>query len=418
MSVKVPLSGSSDNKEHRKGVYGDGVDWSSIPSGNRFNPYDFITQDDYRNTQRGHAAYTEDLSRLQYLADLAQQDWQNAYNEARVADERAYQEKITADNRAYNERMIAEDREYNSYANQVALMRQAGLNPDLLGVSPGNSQTPIASGQSVGSNSSASGSDVKTNPISGIMTNGQLAGNVVSIIGSIASTAMSIASGPASIAGLGLSNLSSAVSSISNLMNLGETLGGAELSTLFETLPFSAGLKRKLKRFYDSQSSSPRFNNGNLKFEREYLHTKNDFHKDYINPLINPLDYDEDGKQTTKDWQYVWQPLFEAEYSLMQSTINRDINKTDYENNQYKFLNDNIDVQKTLFKAVKQVGQRMNQKYQETNSMFWGASMALLYNSLYGNGQLAGSVIDGVGSIASGVGSAFGSFGKKLLKFK
>lgn len=399
------------------GLYGgyiNGASKPTAPTDGRFNPYDYINQSSYKTNDRGQAQYAEDLAGLQYLAEMSQQDWQNAYNEARVADERAYQEKITADNRAYNERMIAEDREYNSYANQVKLMREAGLNPDLLGVSPGTSQTPIASGQATGTNSSAGGPNVSTNPMQGVRSPLERAGNLVSVIGSIAQTAMSVSSGALSLEGIGLSNLSSAVSSVSSLMDIGDSFSGSNVSDLFSTLPVSRSMQRKLKRFYDSQSSSPRFSKSNIDFNRSMLHSTNNYNKDLVNPMVNPLDYDGDGLQTTKDWNYVWQPLFEAEYDLLQAQLSSETKKSDYESAKYDFESSGLDVQKTMRQALFSVAKRMNSKYKETNNMFWGASLALLYNSIYGNGQLTGSVINGVGSFLSGA----GSFAKNLLKFK
>lgn len=346
---------------NRRGVINE-VDWSSVPKGERFNPYDYITQDNYRNTRRGHASYAEDLARLQYLADLAQQDWQNAYNEARVADERAYNEKLTAD-----------DREYNSYANQVALMKQAGLNPDLLGVSLGTSQTPTS-----GTNSSASGSDVSTNPLSGIMTNGQVAGNVVSIIGSVAQTAMSLYTGGLSAVGLGISNASQALSMIGNAVSTFDNSQGLSMSDIINSSPLSSRMKRKLTNSYGSYFASPRDKSNYHVFGSNAKNNEASWFFSRINPLYNPEDSNKDGIISESDWSEVWKPIFDAEFALMKKGLSNKSKSYDVESSSLDLQKSENDYMLALKEPFREVIDNMYRKYKQGND-FWGYALSAFY---------------------------------------
>lgn len=376
MAVKVPLTGSV-SQEKRRGVIGQGVDWSSIPIGERFNPYEYITQDDYRNTQRGQAAYAEDLARLQYLADLAQQDWQNAYNEARVADERSYNEKLTAD-----------DREYNSYANQVALMKQAGLNPDLLGVSAGSSQTPTS-----GTNSSASGSDVSTNPMSGIMTNGQIAGNVVSIIGSVAQTALSLYTGNLSATGISIANLASSIGALGGALDTFDSTQGSYFSNIIDSSPLSASNKRKIKKFYQSYVGTPRFETSKYGASAENILADFNYKKVSSNPyIIGDSDFNLDGVIDIDDWSSVWKPVFKAEYDNMVDTLKFDKESRNFQRRNYFSESSNLDYLDSMRYPLLQVAKNMKSRAEKGDYFYSYALMVLherierLYNSHNKNG--------------------------------
>lgn len=356
MSVDV----SSSKRGYRSGY--SGPDFGSIPEGERFNPYDYISIDDYKSTKRGKAAYEEDLARLQYLADLAQQDWQNSYNEARIADERAYAEKVTAD-----------DREYNSYANQVALMREAGLNPDLLGVSQGSSQTPVS-----GTNSSASGSDVKTNPMSGMPTNMQTAGNIVSMIGSVAQLAAGLYSGGLSAVGATLSNAATGVDLISKIIGSSDDWQGVSVSNVISGLPLSRSRRKSLNRIYDSVFGSPRHERGSNKFWTDYKTTEAEYEKSRINPLLNPSDSDGDGIISTKDWSYIWEPIFDAQFDIMNKELSS--RKTDLLLDSKRFSQEEseLDYMAALKGPMRETLSRIKQKYDEGNE-FYGFLLTAIY---------------------------------------
>lgn len=356
---------------NRRGVINE-VDWSSVPQGERFNPYSYISQDNYKNTRRGQAAYAEDLARLQYLADLAQQDWQNAYNEARVADERAYNEKI-----------IAEDREYNSYANQVALMKQAGLNPDLLGVSPGTSQTPTS-----GTNSSASGSDVSTNPLSGIMTNGQVAGDVVSLIGSVAQTAMSLFTGSLSATGISIANLASSIGTLGGALDTFDSSQGSYFSNIIDSSPLSSSNKRKIKRFYQSYVGTPRFETSKYTSTSENILAESNFKKVSSNPyIIGDKDFNLDGVIDIDDWSSVWQPVFKAEYDDLVDTLKFNKDTRNFNRRNYFSESNNLDYLDSMRYPLLRVAKNMKYRAENGNYFYSYALMVLherlerLYNS-------------------------------------
>lgn len=334
-----------DKRGYKNGY--SGPDFSSIPSGERFNPYDYISQDDYRGTKRGQAAYQEDLARLQYLADLAQQDWQNAYNEARVAD----------------------DREYNSFANQAQLMRDAGLNPDLLGVSPGTSQSAP----------SVDGSDVKTNPMAGMPTNLQTAGNIVSIIGSVAQTAMSLYSGGLSIIGQSLNNAASLFSVVNSAYGTTDNVVGTALDAgLASAFPLSRSMRKRLERFYNQENRTERSNSKRFRLFADKMSNEKDYYTKKLNPLEYPRDYDNDDFISESDWSYVWEPIFQKQAEILENQLDAsskrsetDVDRADYESSELETVS-------ALREPFKEVVKRMKDKYDE-GSDFWGYALSALY---------------------------------------
>lgn len=122
----------------------DSVVTDNVTKDDLINPYDLVDPSNYRLNRRGQSQYQADLQKALYMAQLQQQHYQN---------------------------------EYNSPVQDFQRQREAGANPDLLGLS----------GQSSASGPSASG-----NPMEGIQTNGEVASTIVSSIMSAIQAASSI----------------------------------------------------------------------------------------------------------------------------------------------------------------------------------------------------------------------------------
>lgn len=258
-----------------------------IPSDGIFNPYDYISQKNYKMNRRGQASYTEDLARLTYAADLRQQEFQN---------------------------------EYNSYENQVRLMREAGLNPDLLGVQTSGASSP---GPSAGAN-----------PMSGIPTNLQQATNVVGIISNVASLVTSMLQG-----GLGISNafrqqLSGDMSLMTQAMSMMYDYGMKGYNA-FTALP-----NRVRKRIFGIEGRA----NDNISIGAQaesnrlvtsLFNSNFDRYSKQFNPYYAGKDFNIDGFINLDEWSKVWKPLADyassaiaGEFEVKSKTIQ---NELDYQ---------------------------------------------------------------------------------------
>lgn len=205
---------------------------SEIPSDGIFNPYDFIDSNDYLNTAIGNRNYQHDLASLQYIAAMRQQEFLN---------------------------------EYNSPENQSRLMREAGLNPDLLGLSDASESSGIDSPDFSGAN---------------VPTRAQEVMNIFSVVSSTFSMASSLMTGGLQMFS-GLADLDAKnISNVSSLLGLGKEYAGMSLPAspvdgssdiLGDSisspvvsefnLPLSARNRRSLKRMWSTISSSPQASN-------------------------------------------------------------------------------------------------------------------------------------------------------------
>lgn len=210
---------------NRKNV---GPDMSQVPQSGLINPYDYIDQSNYSLSERGQAAYAEDLAKLQYLADLRQQEFQN---------------------------------EYNSPAHQAQLMREAGLNPDLLGLSgvsdsAGVAPTPMAGGLP----------ERKTHRTQNI----ENATTIMSVISSTFSVASGLINGALGMFS-GLQGLkASELGNIDMTLSLAERIAGmsqpdpttpvfsaTKTSSPFSSLTSSASVRKSLNAAYNNIKHSP-----------------------------------------------------------------------------------------------------------------------------------------------------------------
>lgn len=126
--------------------------------------------------------------------------WDSAKNDAYQAElNRQFQrdERLAAQdfniemwniNNAYNEKMLAEQREYDSPANQLKLMKQAGINPNSFNGSPTRTNPSFSSPVTThgSSGSSAHGASLATDLVGLVNGVGNIANNTFSAIKSVA----------------------------------------------------------------------------------------------------------------------------------------------------------------------------------------------------------------------------------------
>lgn len=342
---------------------------SNLPSG-RFNPYEYIDYSDYTVGRIGNATYEEDLAMLKYYAELAQQDWQNDYNEAMLADERAYNERMLANERAYNERITKEEREYNSPANQVALMRAAGLNPDLMGTdfisgngipspNPSNPVSKPSVGLSAPGDNVSGGATAGSNHVS----------NIVSLIGAVAETAMSMTNGAVSLQGLGMRNLSNSVGALDTIVNsaLWNWENEPNIGYILNSAPIPENRKNKIRKLYEGvKGSHKRFIQGN-----RGLIESNESQKDLELYSRNPYNIVPNDPAEYDAWSKMWQPLIDKQVDIMKRTLDVEKENLDFDYMEKQF-------QKELREPFRKVIDDMSQKY-HSGSEFYGWALSALY---------------------------------------
>ena len=270
---------------------------NSVPDGD-FNPYDYIDQSYYKNTARGRMAYQEDLARLLYMAQIAQEDRMN---------------------------------DYNSPEEQVTRMREAGLNPDLQGIS-NEPAANVAGYQGNPMDGTKSNLDIVSDSLG-------LISSVVSIVGSIMTSGVSMFD-PAKA--IGLAN--SAVQLFENAPT------GMDIRSFIDESPLSRRTKRKLKGFYDSYGSTSRFDIRSLNDTVSYMKSNSDYHRTALNPLYNPIGWigtDEEFMAFSK----VMTPIIDAENEFMLKELKSKSNKADYDSRVY---NDSTGVRDNLFTKSEQ----------------------------------------------------------------
>lgn len=233
----------------------------SAPKDSDFNPYDYIDQSYYKNNARGRMAYQEDLAKLLYMAQINQEERMN---------------------------------EYNSPAEQAKRMREAGLNPDLLGVS-GEPAANVAG--------------YNGNPLDGTQTTMQSVGDVVGLISSVTSIVSQLATGVSGISLNNVERLGSSISAASSLFDLFDksTLsddGGSHNIFLSGLLPnLSHKQMSAIKKARSIYSSSTRGRTSMNKSLNERFESQGDFNRLSLDPK-----YSESVDQYTK----AWTPLIEA----------------------------------------------------------------------------------------------------------
>lgn len=270
---------------------------SDIPSTGVFNPYDYIDSNDYLNTAIGNRNYQHDLAGLQYIAAMRQQEFEN---------------------------------EYNSPANQARLMRQAGLNPDLLGLDSVSDSASV-------DDPSFSGASVPTQA--------QEVMNIFSVVSSTFSMASSLMTGGLQMFS-GLADLDAKnISNISSLLGLGKEYasmsqpvsleyGSSDImgdsiqaSILSEpNLPLSARNQKRLKRLWNTISNSPQASGDFWSSSREAEEARQETAKIVSSPY-NADDFNE--------MVECFRPVTKAIADNLLSSLNLDSKKLKYDNQYY-----------------------------------------------------------------------------------
>lgn len=277
-------------------------DESQIPSSGIINPFEVIEPSAYGMNRKGQREYQHDLAQLQYLADLRQQEFQN---------------------------------QYNSPANQARLMRDAGLNPDLLGIDG------VAQSQNVDS-PNFSGADIPTN--------GEVAMNVFSVVSSTFSLASSLMTGGLSMFS-GLADIDAKnIDNVSRLLGLGTDVAGmvAPLGSAVgssdimndsivasyssgSVLPLNARNRRRLKSLNGVIRNSPQANAKFWQSSEEAEQARQDTAKLVSSPY------------TADDFNEMvecFRPVTKAIADNLLSSLNLDSKKLKYEDQYYTTAND------------------------------------------------------------------------------
>lgn len=230
--------------------------------GDDFNPYAFIDSSDYRNNKKGRAQYQEDLAELLYLGQLIGEDRMN---------------------------------EYNSPVEQAKRMREAGLNPDLIGVE--NMPAANIAGYSA-------------NPMDGIPTTSESISNTIGIIANVMTMATGLMNAVGTFNAQSISNLAGVLGNSQTFLDMVSSSPNSGSITYFlESLPnLTKSQKRKLKQLHGQYVGSPRFKKGSLNFIADYNDSVGRFNKSTYNPYNMPID-----GLTEEEFAYIWKPFIEAQ---------------------------------------------------------------------------------------------------------
>lgn len=272
-----------------------------------FNPYDIIDQSMYKNTARGKMAYQEDLAKLLYLAQINQENRMN---------------------------------EYNSPSEQVKRMREAGINPDIVGV------------ENMGATNVAG---YQGNPMDGTKSTLDSITDIFGLITSASSMAMSMVSGFSSISMDKISKFSSALSAGDALFGLFDKAilsdNGNNPVFFGDFLPSLSRSERKhLKRAYNSYVSSTKGDTSVNKALAEYVRSQGEYNKESLNPF-NSASEDVIAE--------VWKPYIDAMAEYAVKELKGKSAKADYDSSYYssEFGKDSQDFEKQqrdLFRQFKQ----------------------------------------------------------------
>lgn len=236
----------------------------SAPKDSDFNPYDYIDQSYYKNNARGRMAYQEDLAKLLYMAQINQEERMN---------------------------------EYNSPEEQAKRMREAGLNPDLLGVS-GEPAANVAGYQG--------------NPMDGTQSTMQNVSDIFGIVSSTINIVSSIASGVGSIF-----NSSSVIDTMNSAVSLFENMPTSlDVPSFINNSLLSRRQKRKINALHNSYTNSLHGSTRGYNEQTDNMIAKGTFYKYFNNPLYNQGIFD-DYQEEQLAFARVWQPLIDAENELL-----------------------------------------------------------------------------------------------------
>lgn len=262
------------------------------------NPYDYISQADYKNTERGRMQYQEDLGKLLYLAQINQENRMN---------------------------------EYNSPSNQVKRMREAGLNPDLQGVE-NVPATNVAGYQG--------------NPLDGTQSALGVTGDVLGIVSGVTNIVGTIMS-----AGTQIFNPNNVLGMASEAVSLFESMpSNMNVSEFINSSNLSYRQKSRLKGFYKSYMNSYRAQSRNRHELIDNALSEVDFLKAFHNPYTS-VGFMQGFEKQSKEFSKIWQPIIDAENEYMLKKLDRDIKSADYDRytrNAYTGFRDTVDTNESI----------------------------------------------------------------------
>lgn len=256
----------------------------SAPKDSDFNPYDYIDQSYYKNNARGRMAYQEDLAKLLYMAQINQEERMN---------------------------------EYNSPEEQAKRMREAGLNPDLLGVS-GEPAANVAGYQG--------------NPMDGTQSTLQNVGDVVGIISNVTAIVTQLASGISGISTAGINNFATSLSSASSLFDLFDKSslsddGGTSDIFLSGLLPnLSHRQMKQIKKARTIYANSTRGITSSNRAKNESFVQRGDFNRMSLDPKFS---------DSVEEYTKAWQPLIDAMSEFAVKELKGKSARSDYDAEYY-----------------------------------------------------------------------------------
>lgn len=253
--------------------YKKGASAPTPPESGIFNPMDYINQSDYRLTRRGQAQYNEDLAQLEYLAQMRQQEF------------------------ALN---------YQDPASEVERMRQAGLNPDILGLS--GSIAPSGPTATSGAN------------LSSIPTNLQQTQSVFGIIEGVMSMTGNFISGALNLSNMFLDNMTKEANTLSSLIGVQDVASYRNID--LSRLPLSRRTRKKLDKIpFSFRAAASQNYKGDKDFYDSgvsYMESKASHFAHAFDPRYNPSGKtDAHGNPfggTLEEWSEVWKPLADFAY--------------------------------------------------------------------------------------------------------
>lgn len=253
--------------------YKKGASAPTPPDSGIFNPLDYINQSDYKLNRRGQAQYSEDLAQLEYLAQMRQQEFQMHYQDP---------------------------------SSEVERMREAGLNPDLLGLS--------------GATAPAGPTGTEGAKLSTLPNNLQQTSTVFGIVESVMSMTGNFMSGALNLSNMFLDNMSKEAQTLSSLIGVQDVSSYRNID--LGSLPLSRRTRKKLDKIpFSSRVGATQNYKGDKDFYDSgvsYMESKASHFSHVFDKRFNPSGkVHGDGSPfggTLEEWADVWKPLADFAY--------------------------------------------------------------------------------------------------------
>lgn len=272
---------------------------SEVPETGVFNPMDYIDHADYRMNRRGKLQYEQDLAQIEYLAQLRQQEFAL---------------------------------EYQDPVNDVKRQREAGLNPDLVGLS--------------GSTAPSGPAGVSPTGIGGVPSNTDKAMQAFNLIASVSDMTKQFLSGGLQLSNMFMSNIQNEANTISSLFSLQDTADYRNID--LSQVPLSRATKRKLEKLPSSHLGTMHRMKGSSDIynaSSSYMESMAKHWEHTLNPLYNPSGrYDEFGFSqgaTPEQWSNIWKPLAEFAYKAFGHSKSSEYSRSKSEDDYWNTTDDN-----------------------------------------------------------------------------